>query len=402
MVTYTDRKIDRPTLLSIFLAALLVTAGCSGVQPNAETASNTTSTTLPPTQEDGNPGNRSDTVNATDTGNTTDTVNTTDTGNATDLRNVTLPDSGSTTVSGELDRTDPVTNGTFYEPIAVTVDAWTRVNITIQTNGGEPQLRIRNPNATITQRTSGDGPGTTEFTRTMFAQTGRYTIEATSATPNATFEYNLTIERTADSLFAGPKSTWSETEKYLEFGRDFVGAANATADNGQFSAVVNRRSLWANADDDYLIIGYQWDAENLTGVEMNELDTAILLTYTNSWEIYRNATDTSKYAEGRSWVPDVIYFRAENPQGELYRTNFLTLDWAIDYAETGNESIYAGRYYATNRLAPGNPAYDKVSDDVTTTPAEFPRETYRDFTHGPNLTHAEKYYAESSNESDES
>lgn len=375
-----DERISRLAVLTALLAALMVIAGCSGVLSDSEASSKATESKSASTPVEDDYSGSSETVNATD------------------LRNVTIPNNGSITVSGELDTGDPTNDSTFYEPVRVAVRSGVTVNITMQTESGEPRLRIRNPDGAVTQRTGDDGTGTTELTRGTFTQTGLYTLEATSANANATFEYNLTIERSKDRLFNGPKRIWNETERYLAFGDDFVGAVNATADNGQFASVINKRSLWANATNDYLIIGYQWDAENLTVREMNEIDTAILLTYANSWETYRNATDNPMYAEGKSWVPEVIYFRTENPQGKLYRTNFLTKEWARDYIKTENESVYAGRYYATKRIGPASPSYGDVSDSVTTTQAEFPRETYRQFMHGPTLTHAEKYYDDNSSD----
>jgi len=364
-------------LLGIIVATLVVTAGCSGVLSGPGTTPDNTSTATAKVVETPTP-------NESETGSSRM--------NATDLRKITVPSNSSATYSGELDRADPVRNNTFYEPVAVTVEAGTHVNITMQTGEGEPKLRIRNPNGTVTHRTGDGGQGLAQVIRGTFSQTGRYTIEATSATQNVTFEYNLTITRTENVIFAGPKSTWNETEKYLSFGGDFINSANETANNGQFYNYVHQRTLWANAEKDYLIIGYRGDVQNLTDDEKLDIDVALQDTYEDLIETYRNATDNPKYAEGESWIPEVIYFRVENRQGELYQTNFLTKRWIEEFFETENLSVYAGRYYSTSRIGPGNPDYEVAGGKVTTTQAAFPLETYRNFTHMDGETHGEKYY----------
>jgi len=360
----------RRTLFSILFATLMITAGCSGILSDPGNNSGATPTSTP---DESDSANRS----------TSDT--------ATDLRSITVPDNGSTTVAGELDTGDPVSNDTFYEPVQVAVRAGTQVNITMEADGAEPTLRVVNPEGNVTQTVSSGDSGTAEIIRGTFSDTGNYTIEATSANPSATFKYHLTIERAEDGLFAGPKSTWNKTEKYLAFGRSFARAANATADNGQFSGYVSRRSLWANAEKDYLIIGYQWDAENLTTREMVDIDTAIELTYANLDETYRNATGNPEFAENKSWVPEIIYFRAENPNGELYRTNFLTVDWAREYAATDDIRSYSDRYYSTNRIGPGSPSYE-AGGDVMTTDEAFPLGTYLNYTYPDGTTLEERYY----------
>ncbi|MDS0260666.1 hypothetical protein NDI56_14765 [Haloarcula sp. S1CR25-12] len=358
----------RHTLFSILFATLLVTAGCSGILSDSDDRSGATPTSV---------------LGGSDDEPVPD--------NETDLRRVAIPDNGSTTVSGELDTDDPISDNKFYEPVQIEVKAGAQANITMQADGGEPMLRVVNPIGNVTQTVRNSDSGTVELIGGTFSKTGNYTIEVTSDNPNETFEYNLTIERAGSGIFAGAKSTWNETEKYLAFGRTFARAANATADNGQFSGYVSRRSLWANAQEDYLIIGYQWDAENLTTREMVDIDTAIELTYANLDETYRNATGNPEFAENKSWVPEIIYFRAENPNGELYRTNFLTLDWAREYAETEDIRSYSDRYYSTNRIGPGSPSYEE-GGDVMTTDEAFPLGTYLNYTFPDGTTLEERYY----------
>ena len=111
MSEFNKRRLFHWTLLSVLLATLVVTAGCSGILSDSDStpeATSTASSTISPS--DSGSGNESTAVNATD------------------LRNITIPENGSITVSGELDKSDPVCNNTFYEPVAVTVEAGTHVN----------------------------------------------------------------------------------------------------------------------------------------------------------------------------------------------------------------------------------------------------------------------------------
>lgn len=352
-----DDRMLRRLLLTTFLTTLVLTAGCSGVlsdSPGSGTATPATesdrSGASPPlTPVDGN-----------------------------DLRSVEIPDTGSTTVSGELDGSDPARENSVYEPIQFEAEAGTLVNITMETDEGEPMLRLRNLNGTVVDTARNGAPGTAEFTEVSLGQTGRYTVEATSTTPNSTFEYTLTIERSGNELFAGPQSTWNETERYLEFGRDFSDAADQATNNGRFTTHVSNRTIWANATGNYVVVTYAIDS-NINNTQWIEIDTALLVAYTNGDQVYQNLGENESYAENEEWVPDIIFLRALNPEGRLYRTNFVTTEWAREYNETDDVGSYAGRYYSTERYGPAHPRYNSSGGEISTTNAEFPLETYDDY-----------------------
>jgi hypothetical protein len=362
----------RTALISSLLAALIVTAGCSGFLSD------------PGSGLEGDPTVTSDQEESDDELRPA---------NGTDLRSINLSDEETTTASGELDGSDPVSENYVYEPVEFEAEAGTVVNITMQA-GGQPRLRLVSPNGSVVDVTSAGGPGIARFTSVGLTESGRYTIEATSAIPNATFEYTLSIERDR-TLFAGPQSTWNETEKYLEFGRDFSENANLTADNGEFYKTPSDRYLRANASGDYLVIGYRYDPENLTSREIIDIDVSLQLAYENLYDAYANDfAEDSDSAEDESWVPEVIYFRAEGPDGELYNTNFIERRWAQDAVETGHTEVYAARYYSTNRFGPANPGYLSEGGRFSTTDEEFPLETYKNFTYPDGTTHSERYYSD--------
>lgn len=363
-------------LLSALLATLLLTAGCSGFLSDSGTEPGTTPTATSELDES--------------TGKIIPA-------NGTDLRSISLPENGSTTVSGELDGSDPSRADFVYEPIQFTAEAGTVVNITMQTESGSPELRLVSPNGTIIDITSDGGPQTAQFTTIALTETGTYTIEAASATPETTFTYKLSIERD-DRLFAGPMSSWNETEKYLEFGQDFAYAANATANTGQFYEEPHSEYLRANATTDTLIIGYQWDPESLNTSQRIDVDTALQLTFKNLYLSYtETAAEDPNTVEDESWVPEVIYFYAELPNGELYRTNFLELRWAKEYIQTEDIQTYYRRYYSTNLYGPASDSYLIEGGSYSTTREDFPRDSYEEFTYPDGKTHGQRYYGDREN-----
>ena len=362
-----DQRMLRRALLSVLLATLTLTAGCAGILSDA-----------------GGDGETTTPTGTAQSGQLTPV-------NGTDIRSITIPENGSATASGELDGSDPVVNHTVYEPVRFTADAGTQLNVTMQTEGGAPMLRLLGPNETVRNTTSADESGTVQFTRITLNETGQYTLEATSVEPNTTFEYTLTVERHETELFSGPLSSYNETERYLEFGQDFARAANATARYGKFTNLVRKETLRANATGDYVVMSYLMDP-NLNGSQLIEIDSAILLTYSNLAESYRNLSDDPDTAEGEAWIPEVIFFRAVNAEGEIIRTDFVTAEWAREYDtvdEDGDQ--YFSRYLSTNRYGPANTAYNSSGGDYSTTQAEFPLETYEDYEFDNGTTFEERY-----------
>ena len=353
MTRHDSVSVFRHTFLSVIVAILILTAGCTGILSDSDREPEPAST-------------------PTDAGNG---LTPTD---GTDLRSVTIPDNGSTTVSGELDGDDPTNNSTVYEPIQFDAEAGTRVNITMETSSGEPVLRLLAPNGTIIRSTTDGGPDIAKFSQIPLNGTGQYIIRATSSSPDTTFEYTLTIEEDKKPLFAGPPSNFNETEQYLSFGRHFSLIANDTTENGQFTTSVSEESSRANATGDYLVFPYII-SENISGQDLANLDAEIIVTYENLDQFYRNKTNNSEDPRSEEWVPERIYFETLNEDGELYRTTFISVDWARQAAETGNIGLYVDKYYTTNRYGPGNPAYNSSGGRFSTTAAAFPLETYDDY-----------------------
>jgi len=380
----TDTTV-RKVLLSVLFATLIVTAGCAGIHS-------------------GESRNGSETPTST----TMNEMHNTSSADGVDLRRISIPDNGSVTRSGELDRGDPKSGNKYYEPIQVDAVEGQVVNITMRAENGNPGLRIVNPDGNVTATISNKSGTATGFIRGSFAQTGRYTIEATSVSQNTTFNYSLTIERSEDrkeeeTLLAGSKSEFSETEKYLAFGRDMAYATAETADYGQYSrnvtgtefqSNVSGPDIQANASADYIVITYQ-TSNNNTFSKLQDIDNAFLLSHQNLWETYTDLGNDTSVAEDGSWVPDIVFLRGLNESGELYRTHFITTDWARTYAQSDkNESAidrYLMRHGSTTRIGPGAPYNRSNYPQVTPiSDEEFP-EAYWNFTFDGGSTLADLY-----------
>jgi len=356
MDMYSHSPASHHGILTVFVATLLLTSGCSGVLSDVD-------------------GSPTPTANAsqesTESGLTP--------ANGTDLRRVSVPKNGSTTVSGELDGSDPVNGTTVYESVELTGEPGTHLNVTMETGGGLPAMRLVHPNGTVVATTQSAGLGTTRLSEITLRHGGNYTVEATSVDANTTFKYEFTVEEYDAGYFVGPKSTWNETEQYLSFGQDFATTAKNNTLNGQVSTRLYDWDIRPNPSEDYLVLSYRMDGENQTVRQRYYADQVVPLTYAKLDSFYQNVTNNPEYAENEPWAPEVIYLRTENPQGELYRTNFLRLEWARDYAKTGNLTVYQARYVDTEREGPGSPRYEPGGDE-STNESQFPIETYDDYT----------------------
>jgi hypothetical protein len=314
--------------------------------------------------------------------------------NGTDLRSIAIPDTEDTvtTADGEIDGSDSVLNGTnrYYEPVSLRAEAGTMINVTMSSDGGNPELRLRGPNGTILAADGGDG-NTAQFERVELNQTGQYTLVATSVRNNSGFEYTLTVERYVEPNFNGSMSSWDEESQYLDFARGYLLVAQSTSggcfctNNGVSSpneapGNLTEINYTANTEDDYVVVTYAMDP-NATTYERLDIDSALRLAYTDLYQAYSN----SNGAENASWVPDRIYQRGITYDGELYRTTYLELDWAQDYAENGeadNQSAilqYAFRQLNTTRYGPAHENYTQ-GGELSTTASEFPEETYANAT----------------------
>ena len=373
----------RQALLSVLLASLMVTAGCSGILSGESSSDGAGTPALTATAGDGEKNASS--------------------ADGVDLRSISIPDNGSVTHSGELDRSDPKSRNKYYEPVQVAAIEGQAVNITMRAENGNPGLRIVNPEGNVTQSISNESRTVTGFSG-QFTQTGRYTIEATSAAESATFNYSLTIKRIEietenDELLAGPKSEYNETEQYLTFAKDMTYVTADITDYGLYSlnhtgtgfaSNVSGPDIQANASADYAVITYKVGDSNAWS-RLSDIDVAFMVNYANLWEDYQELGSNSSDPKNESWVPEIIFLRGLNESGELYRTHFITKDWARNYARTENDDKYAERHGSTTRIGPGAP-YNRsnypqitpISDD------EFP-EVYWNFTFDGGATLADLY-----------
>lgn len=332
----------RHTVLRVLVAVLVVTAGCSSlVSDNSRPTEtpDTPSNTLP---DDG--------------------IN---------LRNITIPDNGSTSADGEIDGTDPVlaSTGAHYEPVQFTADAGTSVNITVISDSGVPQLYLRAPNGTTVATDSTDG-NSAGFKLLELERSGQYTLIAAATDDRSGFEYTLTVERYIEPDFNGPPSSWDEKSRYLEFATDYGLVAQNTS-SGNITAI-NRT---ANTDDDYIVFTYEMDP-NATLYERLSVDNALQISYWFMYEEY--AADDGDF-NNESWVPERIYHRAITPEGDFYRSTYITLEWARDYGETGDPQLFQARYWETLRYGPAHQEYVEGGNRSTSASA-FPEETYGNVT----------------------
>ena len=195
------------TALVLGIGLLLLSAGCSSIFTDGAgepaTAQQQTST----------PGGDNETIN-----------NRIPTDGA-DLRSIAIPETEDnvTAADGEVDGGDPVLNGTnrYYEPISFTAEAGTIINVSMSSDDGNPELRLRDSNGTTIVADGGDR-NLAQFEMFELNQSGQYTLVATSASDNGSFEYTLTVERYVEPNFNGPPSSWDEESRYLEFARDYI------------------------------------------------------------------------------------------------------------------------------------------------------------------------------------
>ena len=360
----TDTRF-RQAVLSVLLTSLIVTSGCAGLLPGGPNEAET-GTPIPEKRTNG-----------------------------TDLRSMSLPENGSITVSGELDHGDPNQGNKFYEPVQVVNIERQIMKITMETEGGNPTLRVVSPDGNVTRSVSSKNGNATIVLDGESLQSERYMLEATSGDRNATFNYTLTINRLdqnwsdrGNKLLAGDVSQWNKTEQYLSFGKDFVEVSNGTSYYGKFDEEPSNDSMQANTTGDYLVFTYELSSD-YNSSQKNAIDVSFMLTYTNMRKRYTQFGKQANITADVTWVPDIIFLRGvDNETGELLRTTFLTEEWARAYGKHSDNSRYAGWYYSTLRHGPGSPDYDP-EEGITND--EFPQ-AYHDYTYpGDNSTLAERY-----------
>jgi hypothetical protein len=285
-----------------------------------------------------------------------------------DLRHIEVPDNGTITADGEIDDDDPIlaSSGAHYEPVQFTAPAGTIINATMVSDTGTPDLRLLGPNGTTITTGSASG-GRDKFEMVELNQAGQYTFLATATNESSGFNYTLTVDQYIEPNFNGPPSSWDEESRYLEFGYDYLFTAENTS--GQNLTAINRT---ANTDDDYIVATYEIE-QNSTTYERLSIDSALQISY---WYLYQAYTEDNPNIHNKSWVPERIYHRAITPDGDFYRSTYVTLEWAKDYGETGDPRLYAARYFDTLRYGPAHQEYVEGGNRSTTV-STFPDETYR-------------------------
>ena len=342
----------RRAILSILLVVLMITAGCSsglsGV-PGGET----------PTEEQSTERHLTPT-------------------SGTDLRSISLSEN-LTLKKGELDGSDPRNDQTVYEPIQFTATAGTQVLIGMQHHDGEgePVIRVRSPNGSIVDIANNGEDGYAKFDVLTLNKTGRYTIEATSATPNTTFEYMLSVEKRPEN-FVGPMSTWGKKERYYEFASDLAINANSVMTNADTYNSSSPNAdisplIEANASGDYAVVTYRMRTD-LNGTQFLGVDWSLLNAYSYTVEEYENSDTVDE-----TWIPERVYFRGLTYDGELYRTHYVNTAWAREYIRTEETSDYGWRFLATRMNGPAHRAYES-GGNFSTTDSEFPLGTYENYT----------------------
>jgi len=368
----------RQALLSALLAALIVTSGCAGLlsgEGNTDETEVGTSTPRP-AQEDGEKRT-----------------------NGTDLRSMSIPENGSVSAAGELDHGDPSDGNKYYEPVQVAAVAGQRVNVTVETENGNPAIRVVDPDGNTTAAVSNETGNKTGLFRADVTQTGGYTFEVTSVDQNATFNYTLNIERVEiedeDGLLKGDARTWNQTEQYLFATQSFAIVVNQYTDRSDTRTLadvpynVSKGNISANATGDYAVITYEMPADYSFN-QRNELDVAFQLSYEG---LVNQSRQGNNPVTDESWVPEIIFFKGvDNETGELVRTTFYTKEWARQYVDGEVDNIESGgNYYSTEKWGPASELYD-VGGFETVTADEFPQTYYNHTDRLPgNTTLAERY-----------
>jgi len=376
----------RQAALILVVAALIVSAGCHSLltERSESTPTQSGTTTALPNDETTTETSNSATMRA----------------NGTDLRNVSVPDNRTetNTLYGEIDGGDPVIDGTnqYYEPILFTAEAGDSINVTMRSIAHDPELQLRAPNGTTIAVDEDGGEGNNaRFDRLTLNEAGQYTLVATTAEANQSFDYTLRVDRYVEPNFNGPMSSWDEQSRYLEFAEDYLtGAQNLTGGpNGPSYATTPEEAdgnltaadYTVDTQEDYIIVRYAME-ENATPRERVDIDAALMNAYYGLYDEYVE----SDSAENASWVPDRIYHLGYNYDGELYRTTYLEREWAVTFSEAGGvanttaQSEYAALYLETLRLGPAHQSF-AVGTNYSTTPSEAPVETYENFTIEPDV-----------------
>ena len=339
----------RSTLLLTVIAFLILSAGCSALSSTADTRSN--ATPVPSTE----------TVTSTEDdcrcGLNNFTTTTTATAGAKDLRSVELGQ----IAGGEIDSEDPVGKKGFYEPVKVEGDSGQKVTVLMQAAQGDPRLKVVAPNGSVIASDDNHGPDDrAEIEDLVLPEDGEYTIKSMSAEPNSTFQYALDVSDYDDATggwYDGDATNWNRSEQLGEFTEDYQRFANDADTHMTPTDEVDR----VNPKKEYIVVTYRLESNNPGSDKLTAIDASLLVAYDNVVEDYVG----SDADVNESWVPDRVYHRAVTPDGELYRTTYVSKT-KVDRYTGDNYPEYWFAYLSTGKFGPANPNYIEGADNSTT------------------------------------
>lgn len=238
------------------------------------------------------------------------------------------------------------------------------VIVTMRSGLGDPYTELVAPNGTVIASNDNHwSDNDSSLMNVTLPKTGEYVIRARSADSNETFEYWLTVSQWVHpndrEWFAGDPQEWNESERYGEFVADYQSNANTS----EWIDIRPTRGIEAvNPEQDYGVVTYYLSSSDPSPEELRSIDTALLLAYTIMLDDYRNEYEQVN----ESWVPERIYHRAVTPNGALYRTTYITKEWADNYDLEDSIAGYWITYLSTEIEGPESPTYVEGGENSTT------------------------------------
>lgn len=370
---------SRMTFGTIFLAILLVTAGCNGLGVGErDTGLDNPEVTSTPTG-DGKAVTSTETATATATPESNLTPSPTPDPNALDLREL---DAGveqvnrSEAQAGEVDRTDPRDEQGYYEPVTFVGESGERYNITVRGTNLNQYLELHAPNGSVVAAGSdpvADVNTDTALRNVSLSQTGQYTVRVYSAdeSDQQFFTYTLSVnripsekevERAKEGVFAGDPAYWNETEQYTWWAHYYGESANVTN-----YAIDVEKPVAVNPEQDYAVItvigGNFYDPK-----DRFKLSTGLGGAYLYMYD-YFIAENNESTIYDENWFPETVYIRSITPVNRtLYQINAFTLDTV---ATRDGGKIWE-QWLSTNLYGPANNDYVKGENNSTESLSDYP------------------------------
>ncbi|WP_276413312.1 hypothetical protein [Haloarcula halobia] len=333
------------------VALLLLSAGCSALSSTADTGPNATPV----------PSTETATVTSTEDdcrcGLNNFTTTTTATADGKDLRSVELGQ----IAGGEIDSKDPVGDQGFYEPVKMEGDRGQKVTVLMQAAQGDPRLKVVAPNGSVIASDDNNGPDeSAEIEDLVLPEDGEYTIKSMSAEPNSTFQYALDVSDYDDATggwYDGDATKWNRSEQLGEFTIDY----QELADDEDVHMTPADEVDAVNPEKEYIVVTYRLESDSPSSDKLTAIDASLLVTYDLIVEDYVG----SDADVNESWVPDRVYHRAVTPDGELYRTTYVSKTM-VDRYTGDNYPEYWFAYLSTGKFGPANPNYIEGAENSTT------------------------------------